>query len=129
MPPELRDPGDPAEWLGRARSNLAKARTGDVPGVVYEDLCFDAQQASEKAIKALLVRQQVVFPIIMTVTRRGWRGARVARRDIYEKRPEAVKSSGRRSVIGFAAMRSRISNKNGSRLFRRNPTTWPGPRR
>ena len=62
MPPELRDPGDPAEWLRRARSNLAKARAGDAPEVVYEDLCFDAQQASEKAIKALLVRQQVGFP-------------------------------------------------------------------
>ena len=62
MPPELRDPGDPAEWLRRARSNLAKAKAGDVPEVMYEDLCFDAQQASEKAIKALLVRQQVPFP-------------------------------------------------------------------
>jgi HEPN domain-containing protein len=62
MPPELRDPGDPAEWLRRARSNLAKAKAGDVPEVVYEDLCFDAQQASEKAIKALLVKQQVPFP-------------------------------------------------------------------
>ena len=62
MPPELRDPGEPAEWLRRARSNLAKAKDSDVPEVVYEDLCFDAQQASEKAIKALLVRQQVPFP-------------------------------------------------------------------
>ena len=62
MPPELRDPGDPAEWLRRARSNLAKAKAGDMPDVLYEDLCFDAQQASEKAIKALLVRQQAVFP-------------------------------------------------------------------
>ena len=62
MPPELRDPGEPAEWLRRARSNLAKAKAGDMPEVVYEDLCFDAQQASDKAIKALLVRQQVPFP-------------------------------------------------------------------
>ena len=62
MPPELRDPGDPAEWLRRARSNLAKAKAGDVPEVVYEDLRFEVQRTSEKAIKALLVRQQVVFP-------------------------------------------------------------------
>jgi len=63
MPPELRDPGDPAEWLRRARSNLARAKADrDVPDVVYEDLCFDAQQAAEKAIKALLVKQQVLFP-------------------------------------------------------------------
>lgn len=25
MPPGLRDPGDPAEWLRRARSNLTRA--------------------------------------------------------------------------------------------------------
>ena len=29
-----------------------------------EDLCFDAQQAAEKAIKALLVRKGVAFPYV-----------------------------------------------------------------
>ena len=57
-----RKPTDPAEWLRRARSNLARAKT--LPGsrdVLLEDLCFDAQQAAEKALKALLVKRQVKF--------------------------------------------------------------------
>jgi HEPN domain-containing protein len=29
---------------------------------LYEDLCFDAQQAAEKALKAVLVQCQVAFP-------------------------------------------------------------------
>ena len=63
MPPNDRDPTIPHEWVRRARSNLARARAGrNVPDVLYEDLCFDAQQAAEKAIKALLVHRQVRFP-------------------------------------------------------------------
>ena len=63
MPPEYRDPTDPAEWLRRARSNLARARADrSLPDVLYEDLCFDAQQAVEKCLKALLVYRKVPFP-------------------------------------------------------------------
>lgn len=63
MPPEYRDPTNPMEWLRRARSNLARARADrDLAGVLYEDLCFDAQQAAEKAIKAILVERQIPFP-------------------------------------------------------------------
>jgi HEPN domain-containing protein len=61
MPPEYRDPTNPMEWLRRARSNLAKADR-DVYGVLYEDLCLDAQQAAEKAVKAILVKRQIPFP-------------------------------------------------------------------
>jgi HEPN domain-containing protein len=32
--------------------------------VYLEDLCFDAQQAAEKAIKAVLIKQDVKFPYI-----------------------------------------------------------------
>lgn len=43
-------------WLTRAASNLARARQGrHCAEVLYEDLCFDAQQAAEKSLKALLV--------------------------------------------------------------------------
>ena len=42
-------PDDPREWLNRARSNVLRAQTR-LPGVYLEDLCFDAQQAAEKAI-------------------------------------------------------------------------------
>lgn len=63
MPPERRDPTNPAEWLRRARSNVIRARADrDLPGVLYEDLCFDAQQTVEKAIKAVLVHRQISFP-------------------------------------------------------------------
>jgi HEPN domain-containing protein len=63
MPPEYRDPTDPAEWLRRARSNLARSRADhELPDVLYEDLCFDAQQAVEKSLKALLVQRKVAFP-------------------------------------------------------------------
>ncbi|VUT25124.1 MAG: HEPN domain protein [Candidatus Methanolliviera sp. GoM_oil] len=44
------------EWLRRARSNLERARAGKTSEyVLYEDLCFDAQQCAEKSIKALLI--------------------------------------------------------------------------
>ena len=52
--PERFPSDDPREWLNRARSNLARAR--DRAAEVYlEDLCFDAQQAAEKAIKAVMI--------------------------------------------------------------------------
>jgi HEPN domain-containing protein len=52
MSPERHPPTDPREWLNRARSSLAKTRIrGDE--IYLEDLCFDAQQAAEKAIKAI----------------------------------------------------------------------------
>ena len=54
-------PDDPREWLNRARSDLALART-ERPDVYLEDLCFHAQQAVEKAVKALLIARQVDFP-------------------------------------------------------------------
>ena len=56
-------PDDPREWLNRARSNLALARApGD--GIYLEDLCFNLQQAAEKAIKALLIKHGVAFPYV-----------------------------------------------------------------
>ncbi len=56
-------PDDPREWLNRARSDLALAQE-QIDGVYLEDLCFHAQQAAEKAIKAILIRQHVEFPYI-----------------------------------------------------------------
>jgi HEPN domain-containing protein len=51
MPPERLPPDDPRKWLNQARSNLARAKAR-IPEAYPEDLCFDAQQAAEKAIKA-----------------------------------------------------------------------------
>ncbi|MBI2939999.1 MAG: HEPN domain-containing protein [Chloroflexi bacterium] len=65
MRPERLPPDDPKEWLNRARSSLAQARGGiDLPGVYPEDLCFQAQQAAEKAIKGVLIRLRVRFPYV-----------------------------------------------------------------
>lgn len=61
MPPDRGLPNDPQEWLARARSNLVRASL-KVPGVYLEDLCFDAQQAAEKALKAVCLRFRVPFP-------------------------------------------------------------------
>jgi len=63
MPPERFPPDDPREWLNRARSNLSRAKSR-IPEVYLEDLCFDAQQAAEKAIKALLLKKGVAFPYV-----------------------------------------------------------------
>lgn len=50
-------------WLKRARSSLERAKMGKVsPGILYEDLCFDAQQAVEKSLKAILVKLNQSFP-------------------------------------------------------------------
>lgn len=65
MPPERRRGDDPAEWLRRAKSNLVRAREDiRLPEVAKEDLCFDAQQAAEKAIKAVLIHRGIYFPYI-----------------------------------------------------------------
>jgi HEPN domain-containing protein len=54
-------PSDPREWIQRARSNLVQA-TYDRPEIYLEDLCFQAQQAAEKALKAMLLHYQQDFP-------------------------------------------------------------------
>lgn len=72
MSPELRHqprkrfpPDDPREWLNRARSNLAQAEQGiKIPDVYLEDLCFNAQQAAEKALKDVLIEHELEFPYV-----------------------------------------------------------------
>ena len=64
-PPERFPPDDSREWLNRARSNLAMARNR-VPDAYLEDLCFEAQQAAEKAIKSLLLRRNIEFYYMYT---------------------------------------------------------------
>lgn len=68
MPPERFPPDDSREWLNRARSNLARARA-KIPDAYLEDLCFDAQQAAEKAIKAVLLKKKVTFPYVHDLAR------------------------------------------------------------
>lgn len=52
----------PAEWLRHAKSHLIRAKQPRQEGVLWEHLCFDAQQAAEKALKAVLASRQVAFP-------------------------------------------------------------------
>ncbi len=59
---ETRDPTDPRLWLARAHSNLKLAKLGYQQGVFLEDLCFEAQQAAEKALKAVCVHYRLDFP-------------------------------------------------------------------
>lgn len=62
-PPQRFPPDDPREWLNRARSNLAIAKNR-IPGVFLEDLCFVAQQAAEKAVKAVMISRNIDFPYV-----------------------------------------------------------------
>jgi len=43
------------EWLKRAYSSLELAKFSENEFVYYEDLCYQAQQAVEKGLKALLI--------------------------------------------------------------------------
>jgi HEPN domain-containing protein len=61
MKGKRRSPDNPAEWLERAGSSLALS-AAKTPGVLYEDLCFQAQQAAEKAIKAVFVARKIPYP-------------------------------------------------------------------
>ena len=41
---------------------MARAKLGKVsPDILYEDLCYDAQQAAEKALKSLCILHEIVF--------------------------------------------------------------------
>jgi len=61
MKGKKRSPDNPDEWLRRAESSLALAGA-KTPGVLYEDLCYQAQQAAEKALKAVFVARKIPYP-------------------------------------------------------------------
>ena len=48
-----------ADWMDQARGDLQHARS-DVQGAFYDWACFSAQQAAEKAVKALFQRMGAV---------------------------------------------------------------------
>ncbi len=61
MKPE--DPADAQAWLLRAKSNLNLAKKGGrLKGILFEDLCFNAQQAAEKALKSVCLAKGLEFP-------------------------------------------------------------------
>ncbi len=61
MPPKEIEHGEPEDWIRRAWSDLELARTPRKTKILFEDLCFHAQQATEKALKAVLVFKSVPF--------------------------------------------------------------------
>ncbi|WP_419165397.1 HEPN domain-containing protein [Candidatus Palauibacter sp.] len=63
MTPRDRPPAaEPQAWMDHARSNLALA-SKRAPAVRLGDLCFNAQQAVEKALKGLLVSRKMQIPM------------------------------------------------------------------
>ena len=63
MPRKRLPPTDPREWLRRAKLNLARAQHV-LPDADLEDYCFDAQQAAEKAIKAVYLANGIRFEFV-----------------------------------------------------------------
>ena len=62
MPRDSDRADSPQRWIKNARADLVMARIGLPEGAMYEQLCFFAQQAVEKSIKALLLHLAVDFP-------------------------------------------------------------------
>jgi HEPN domain-containing protein len=62
MSDESRRADAPARWLSNAQADLALAKVTLPPGGLYEHLCFHAQQAVEKALKAVLLELKIPFP-------------------------------------------------------------------
>lgn len=54
--------GTPAEWLEYAQADLTIARIPLPDGAFPQQLCFFAQQAAEKAVKAVLIHCGIEFP-------------------------------------------------------------------
>jgi len=63
------DPSDPHAWVQRAYSNLRLAEKGQGKDILLEDLCFNAQQAVEKALKAICLCKGQEFPKTHSITR------------------------------------------------------------
>lgn len=61
-PRKGRLPSVPEEWLRHAHSDLKLARLGLDQEILPEQICFHAQQAVEKAVKAVLLFHKVDFP-------------------------------------------------------------------
>ncbi len=64
MSPDSIIPGSPLGWLARAKGSLALAKQSKPEGAFWEDECFLAQQAAEKAIKAIYQYKGLLFRYI-----------------------------------------------------------------
>jgi len=64
MPRDPNEVGTPHDWLRRPKSNLIRAKQPKPEEVLWEDLCFDTQQAAEKALKAALLARGIPFRFV-----------------------------------------------------------------
>jgi len=64
MPRDPNEVGTPHDWLRRAKSNLIRAKQPKPEEVLWEDLCFDTQQAAGKALKAVLLARGIPFRFV-----------------------------------------------------------------
>ncbi len=56
---------NPLKWLEIAKSNLKRGEDSsyfNLTDIRLEELCFDLQQCAEKSLKAVLIKNNVVFP-------------------------------------------------------------------
>lgn len=61
--------GEPEQWLVSAKSNLKSAKNDlKDPDVLPELICFNAQQAVEKSLKALLLFYNVEFELVHDIS-------------------------------------------------------------
>jgi HEPN domain-containing protein len=64
MPHNPKELGSPEDWIRRAKSNLAIAKQPRTKDIFLEDLCFETQQAAEKALKAVLLSKGIQFRFV-----------------------------------------------------------------
>ncbi|MFQ5839322.1 MAG: HEPN domain-containing protein [Candidatus Methylomirabilales bacterium] len=93
MPPDRQIPGSPEDWLRRARSDLALAKVPLPEGALWEDLCFHAQQAAEKAIKAVYRASKREFRYTHDLSEL-LNGLRTAGIEVPEEMQDAVELTG-----------------------------------
>ena len=52
----MSNPDDPRTWIAKAENDLLNVRNNlDAPEVPWDTICFHAQQAAEKMLKAFVV--------------------------------------------------------------------------
>jgi HEPN domain-containing protein len=62
LPHDKQGAASPQQWLAHAYSDLKLARLAEKSDILPEQICFHAQQAVEKAFKAVLLHRQINFP-------------------------------------------------------------------
>lgn len=92
-------PGSPQDWLRHAESDLALANLAlEREEILAEQVCFHAQQAAEKALKAMLIARQRRFPPVhdleqlLEVARQAHLALPVWSDDLLDLTPYAVET-------------------------------------